>query len=154
MVIIKQPEPVRPYTGATSYRAYKEHFIRICACNEWTNSTDCARHLLVAINGPAAEAVRGLKAEKDSDLNQIWDALHRRFGFVDEPERAMRRFDVRKQQDGENLAVFEQNLRILHREAWPKTDLKSPEADSLLRRKFVDGIADPELQKIFAFTCR
>ena len=106
------------------------------------------------MDGPAAEAVRGLKAEKDSDLNQIWDALHRRFGFVDEPERAMRRFDVRKQQDGESLAVFEQNLRILHREAWPKTDLKSPEADSLLRRKFVDGIADPELQKIFAFTCR
>jgi len=41
-VIIKQPEPVRPYTGATSYRAYKEYFLRICACNGWTNSTDCA----------------------------------------------------------------------------------------------------------------
>ena len=138
-VIIKQPEPVRPYTGATSYRAYKEYFLRICDCNRWNNSTERARHLLVAMDGPAAEAVRGLKAEKDSDLNQIWGALHRRFGFVDEPERAMRRFDVRKQQDGESLAVFEQNLRILHREAWPKTDLKSPEADSLLRRMFVDG---------------
>jgi len=54
----------------------------------------------------------------------------------------MRRFDVRRQQDGETLTLFEQNLRILHREAWPKTDIKSPEADSLLRRKFVDGIAD------------
>jgi len=61
------------------------------------------------MDGPASEAVRGLKAEKDSDLNQIWDALHRPFGFVDEPERAMRRFDVRKEQDGETLAVFEQN---------------------------------------------
>ena len=39
------------------------------------------------------------------------------------------------------------SLRILHREAWPKVDIKSPEADSLLRRKFVDGIADIELQK-------
>ena len=95
-VIIKQSEPVRPYTGATSYRACKEYFLRICDCNGWNNSTDRARHLLVAMDGPAAEAVRGL---------------------------------------------------ILHREAWPKTDLKSPEADSLLRRKFVDGIADPELQK-------
>jgi len=99
------------------------------------------------MDGPASEAVRGLKAEKDSDLNQIREALDRRFGFLNEPERAMRHFDVRKQQDGETLAVFEQNLRILHREAWPKTDLKSPEADSLLSRKFVDGIADPELQK-------
>jgi len=47
----------------------------------------------------------------------------------------------------ETLAVFEQSLRILDREAWPKTDIKSPEADSLLRRKFVDGILDIELQK-------
>jgi len=67
---------------------------------------ECARHLLVAMDGAASEAIRGLKAEKDSDLKQIWDALARRFGYVDEPDRAMRRFDVRKQQEGESLAVF------------------------------------------------
>jgi len=88
-----------------------------------------------------------MKAEKDSDLAQIWDALARRFGFPDEPEMAMRRFDARKQQDGESLAVFEQSLRILYREAWPKTDIKSSDADSLLRRRFVDGAADLEQQK-------
>jgi len=99
------------------------------------------------MDGAATDAVRGLKAEKDTDLALIWEALSRRFGHVDEPERAMRRFDVRRQQDGKTLTLFEQNSRILHREAWPKTDIKSPEADSLLRRKFVDGIADIELQK-------
>jgi len=88
-----------------------------------------------------------MKAEKDSDLAQIWDALARRFGFPDEPEMAMRRFDVRKQQDGESLAVFEHSLRILYREAWPKTDIKSSDADSLLRRRFVDGVDNLELQK-------
>ena len=30
LVVIKQPEPVRPYTGTTSYKAYKEYFERIC----------------------------------------------------------------------------------------------------------------------------
>jgi len=99
------------------------------------------------MDGAASEAVRGLKAEKDSDLALIWESLSRRFGFVDEPERAMRRFDVRKQLEGDTLAVFEQSLRMLHREAWPKTDIKSPEADSLLRRKFVDCILDMELQR-------
>jgi len=49
------------------------------------------------MDGAASEAVRGLKAEQDSDLALIWEALARRFGFVDEPERVMRRFDVRKQ---------------------------------------------------------
>ena len=146
-VIIRQPEPVRPYTGQSSYKAYKEYFERVCLCNEWKSPTECARHLLVAMDGAATDAVRGLKAERDTNLTLIWEALSRRFGHVDEPERAMRRFDVRRQQDGETLTLFEQNLRILHREAWPKVDIKSPEADSLLRRKFVDGIADIELQK-------
>ena len=146
-VFIRQHETVRPYTGATSYKTYKEYFSRIASCNGWSNKTDCARHLLVAMDGPAAEAVRGLKAEKDGDLDLIWEALARRFGCVDEPERAMRRFDNRRQLENEALAVYEQNLRTLHREAWPATDLKSPEADSLLRRKFTDGVSDPELQK-------
>jgi len=92
------------------------------------------------MDGAATDAVKGLNAEKDT-------VLARRFGHVDEPERAMRRFDFRRQQDGETLTLFEQNLRILHREAWPKTDIKSPEANSLLRRKFVDRIVDIELQK-------
>jgi len=88
-----------------------------------------------------------VKAEQDTGLTLILEVLAHRFGFVDEPERAMRRFDVRKQLEGETLAVFKQILRMLHREAWPKTDIKSPEADSLLRRKFVDGILDMELQR-------
>jgi len=53
------------------------------------------------MDGAATDAVRGLKAEKDTDLALIWEALSRRFGHVDKPERAMRRFDVRRQQDGE-----------------------------------------------------
>ena len=84
----------------------------ICVCNEWKTQTECARHLFVAMDGAASEAVRGLRAGKDTDLALIWEALSRRFGFADDPERAMRRFDVRKQQEGETLAVFEQSLRI------------------------------------------
>jgi len=57
------------------------------------------------MDGAASEAVRGLKAEQDSDLAVIWEALARRFGFVDEPERAMRRFDARKQL-GERPSLF------------------------------------------------
>jgi len=30
LVVIKQPEPVRHYTGTTSYKAYKKYFERIC----------------------------------------------------------------------------------------------------------------------------
>jgi len=105
-VIIRQPEPVRPYTGQSSYKAYKEYFERVCLCNEWKSPAECARHLLVAMDGAATDAARGLKAEKDTDLALIGEALSRRFGHVDEPERAMRRFDVRRKQDGETLTLF------------------------------------------------
>ena len=50
-VVVKQPEPVRPYTGTTSYKAYKEYFERICVCNDWKTPTECARHLLIAMDG-------------------------------------------------------------------------------------------------------
>ena len=29
-VVVKQPEPMRPYTGTTSYKVYKEYFEKIC----------------------------------------------------------------------------------------------------------------------------
>ena len=61
-VVVKQPEPVRPYTGTTSYKEYKEYFERICVCNDWKTPTDCARHLLVAMDGAASEAVRGTES--------------------------------------------------------------------------------------------
>ena len=146
-VVVKQPEPVRPYTGTTSFKAHKEYFERICVSNDLKTPTECARHLLVAMDGVASEAaISGLKSEQDCDLAVIWETLARRFGFADEPQRAMRHFDVRKQLDGESLAVFEQGLRTLHGEAWPGVDFKSPDADSRLRRKFVDGLMDGQIQ--------
>ena len=100
------------------------------------------------MDGVASEAVRGLKSEKDSDLALIWEALYRRFGFVDEPERAMRRFDVRKQLDGRrSLSSSRVYACCTGRPGRRRTSIKSPEADSLLRRKFLDGILDIDLQK-------
>ena len=48
-----------------------------------------AQNLLVAMEGAAAEAVCGLTANQESDYEAIWEALSRRFGHMDEPERAM-----------------------------------------------------------------
>ena len=62
-------------------KQYKEYFLRLSLCNGWDTK--------------AAEAVRGILGENDTDLDKIWECLKRRFGFVDEQERAMRRFDSR-----------------------------------------------------------
>ena len=56
----------------------------------------------------------------------------------------MRRYDARRQQEGETLAEFEQALRTLYREAWP-TAAEDKFKDSSLKRKFEQCLLDPEL---------
>ena len=99
------------------------------------------------MDGAASEAVRGLKAEQDTDLALIWEALARRFGFVDEPHRAMRSFYVRKQPEGETSVFSSKACGCSIVKVGRKPTSSRPEADSLLRRKFVDGIMDMELQR-------
>jgi len=105
--------------------------------------------LLIAMEGAAAETVRGLTADKDEDYDLIWDNLSRRFGHIDEPERAKRRFDNKKQLESETIEVFEQGLRTVFCEAWPTGDPKSKENDWMLQRRFIDGLFDPALQPSF-----
>ena len=51
---------------------------------------------MIAMEGAAAETVRGLITDKDEDYDLICENLSRRFGHIDEPERAKRRFDNKK----------------------------------------------------------
>jgi len=50
--------------------------------------------------------------------------------------------------------MFEQALRSLFREAWPKTDIKSPDADSNLQRHFVNNLRDSALQNYLRLHAR
>jgi len=85
----------------------------LALCNGWTTGVEKAQNLLIAMEGAAAETVRGLTADKDEDCELIWENLSRRFGHIDEPERAKRRFDNKKQLESETIEVFEQGLRTV-----------------------------------------
>jgi len=65
----------------------------------------------------------------------------------------MRRFDSRKQMLQET-AMFEQGLRSLHQEAWPALNMSTPDVESRLHRKFVDGIVDADLQQYLRLHAR
>jgi len=80
--------------------------------------------------------------------------LSRRFGHIDEPERVKRRFDSKKQLESETVEVFEQGLRTVFREAWPTGDPKSKDNDSMLQRRFIDGLFDPALQQFLRLHAR
>jgi len=72
--------------------------------------------------------------------------LSRRFGHIDEPKRAKRRFNTKKQLESETIAVFEQGLQSIFRKAWPSANIKAKEYDLMLQRRFVDGCFDLALQ--------
>jgi len=80
--------------------------------------------------------------------------LSRRFGHINEPERAKRRFDNKKQLESETIEVFEQGLRSVFREAWPTGDPKSRENDSMLQHHFIDCLFDPALQQYLRLHAR
>jgi len=106
IVVVKQPQPTKPYTSQTSWKSYKEYFTYLALCNGWTTEVEKAQNLLIAMEGAAAETVRGLTADKDEDYDLIWENLSRRFGHMDELERAKRRFDNKKQLESETIEFF------------------------------------------------
>ena len=101
------------------------------------------QNLALALEGSAIECLREVREDEPGAYEKIWRVLAHRFGHLDEPERAMRRFDSRKQLEGEVITKYEQTLRTLYREAWPHADEATK--DSTLKRKFEDGLTSAEM---------
>ena len=57
-----------------------------------------AQHLLLPVDRPTVEAVRGFEADSDESYDLIWDALARQFGYDFNPERRMRRKQMKHEQ--------------------------------------------------------
>ena len=154
IIVVKQSHITKPYTSQTSWKSYKEYFTRLALCNGWTTGVEKAQNLLIAMEGASAETVKGLTADKDKDYDLICENLSHRFGHIDEPEQAKRRFDAKKQLKSDMTEVFEQGLRTIFCEAWPTGDPKSKESDSMLQRRFIDGLIDPALQQFLHLHAR
>jgi len=152
VVLIKQFQQPKPYTGASSWKGYREYFERLAAVNGWATPEQKVEQLALALEGPATEVLRDLDTSRPKAYNIIWEALARRFGSLDGAREAMRRFDSRRQEDSETIPDFEQALRTLHREAWPSA---TPEQrDAALKRRFEDGLLSTEMVQFLRLHAR
>ena len=106
----------------------------------------------MALEHPASEVLRDVPESSADAYELIWSALARRYGYLDEPQRAMRLYDLRTQHPNETLVEYEIALRILYREAWPQGDEKMK--DSSLKRKFEDGLQSPEMVQFLKLHAR
>ena len=145
IVVINTPQAVRPYSGNTSWASFRDHFQRVAKVNKWETDEVKAQHLQLALEGAAAETLKELNENSSSLYQDIWDALKRRFGEVDEARVAMTKFEHRKQHEAESVVEFEQALRALYRLAWPKAT--EEQKNVALKARFEEGINNPEMQQ-------
>jgi len=145
VVVVRQLQAVRPYSGSTSWKLFRDHFGRVAKVNAWTTDEDLVQHLTLALEGPAAEVLRDFDDTSSTALAELWSRLEHRFGEVDSCRDAMRKFEARRQSDSESIVEFEQALRILHKEAWPSAT--ADQRDVALKRRFEDGVASTELSQ-------
>jgi len=100
---------------------------------------------MLALKGNAAEVLKEISDSSLTVVQDIWDALSRRFGEVDEAREALRKFEQRRQTDTESVVEYEQALKSLYRVAWPKA---TPERREVaLETKFEEGLRNSEMQQ-------
>jgi len=153
-VVVKQNVPVKPYAGTTSWKSFQQHFLRVCQINGWLSQRERVQYLTLSLEGPAADVPRDIDEHADSAWTQIWEALKRRFGTMDDERDAMHRFEACKQSDDMSIPEFEfeQKLRILHHEAWPHTTIDQRNAN--LKRRFEDGLLSPKMRQFLRLHAR
>ena len=69
--------------------------------NGWNTDAIKAQHLMISLEGSAAEILKDIDEQSPTLYQDIWRALSKRFGEVDEQRESMKRFEQRKQNDGE-----------------------------------------------------
>ena len=112
IVVVTTQQTVRPYNGSTSWTSFRDHFTRVAKVNNWNTDDVKAQHLSLALEGAAAETLKDIHEGSPTLLNDIWDALARRFGEVDEIRAAMTKFEHRRQHEGESVAELNKPLEL------------------------------------------
>jgi len=107
VVIVRQVQMPKTYSGNTSWKGYKEHFERIAAINGWITNAEKVQYLTISPENPASDILRDVNEKSENAYNDIWSALARRFGMLDGSRKSMRRFDARRQNENETLVEYE-----------------------------------------------
>ena len=66
VVLIKQFQQPKPYSGATSWKGYREYFERLAAVNGWATPEQKVEQLALALEGPATEILPDLDTSRPS----------------------------------------------------------------------------------------
>lgn len=138
IIVVQQPQTIKPYKGTTSWQMFKMHFERCAKANSWLTNAEKVQQLALHLDGAATEVLRDIDDESPTAYDDIWEALKRRFGDIDDKRDAQKKFQKRAQQEHETLAEYDQVLRTLYKQGWP--DATAAQRDADLKARFEEGV--------------
>ena len=71
VVIVRQFQTLKPYSGQTSHKSFKEHFERVAKANGWTTELEKMQNLALALEGPAVECLREVREDEVGAYERI-----------------------------------------------------------------------------------
>ncbi|GBM67441.1 hypothetical protein AVEN_265396-1 [Araneus ventricosus] len=105
---------VKPLTfdGQTSWAVFKTQFDVVSSANGWVDRVK-ASQLVVSLRGSASEVLRGIPADKLTDLTTIEKALESRFGHSHLIQFYRAELKARRQKAGESFQVLAADVERL-----------------------------------------
>ena len=66
IVIVRQVQMPKTYSGNTSWKGYKEHFERIAAINGWITDAEKVQYLTISLENPASDILRVVNEKSEN----------------------------------------------------------------------------------------
>ncbi|KAK3919718.1 Gag-Pol polyprotein [Frankliniella fusca] len=135
---------VPKFDGSRAWCVFEAQFQSVAVENGWSVEEQ-GRHLLGALEGPAADVVQTLPPNEYLSYARLSDCLRRHFDWARGTAAAALQFEQRIQQPGESLRDFASALLCLARAAYPSWPDHS--IQTVCMRSFLSGIGDADVRR-------
>lgn len=133
------------FNGKTSWEEYQTQFEIIAELNGWSD-TEKASVLAGILRESAMSVLQSLSKEDRRQYDKLTAALKLRYGDVHRSELLYGQLHGRIQKHKEDLSAFAYDIQNLARRAFANSPADTQEY--IAARQFVEGLIDPEIQKV------
>lgn len=119
-----------PYSGSDDWDEYISHFENCAELGRWSDR-DKILALSASLRGAARTFYISLSVEEKHSYLSLVGKLGQRFGSTRQQNRWLSRFEARKRQPGESIAVLGDSLRQMAQKAYSNLDAVAQETIAL-----------------------
>ncbi|GFY03861.1 gag-Pol polyprotein [Trichonephila clavipes] len=133
------------YDGKSSWQVYKTQFSIVADANQWDSQTKACQ-LAASLRADAADILQTLPETQRLDFDALVNALELRFGEKCVKDYSRLQLKSRQQKVSETLQELATDVERLSHLAF--SDCPTEVREVLALQHFIDGVRDPEIQKV------